>query len=197
MFTIDSYQIQISYTTLDNITSMKIKEIIKILLLEEKKLAQDNHLMIIDAGGVAGIRHLIACIHYSIQSFHEESNLSKSLNTEILLYLSGYRQISKAIEKIGLNENSKEILCIHIQKTISETALFFNFEKFLTDRKVDYRTYRIDIEDLPNINERKIKDNLEITESEIDLYLNNSGSSREDIIEKIAIEKSALLNLLK
>ena len=197
MFTINSFQIQISYTIVNTITSGKIKEIVKTLSIEEKKLAQDNHLMIIDAGGVAGLKHLKACIHFAIQSFQEKTNLAKSLNTEILLYLSGYRQISKAIEKIGLNENSKNILCIHIQKTESKAAVFFNFEQFLSERAINYSVYQTSVEYLPNINENKIKDNLEIAESEITLYLVGSDSSREEIIEKIAIEKSALLNLLK
>ena len=141
MFTLDSYQIQISSAIIDSITSKKIQKIVKILLQEEKKLAKENHLMIIDAGGIAGIRHLKACIHYSLQSFQEKTNLAKSLNTEILLYLSGYRQISKAIEKIGLNEDSKEILCIHIQKIENKKTVFFNFQQFFSDNTINHSSY--------------------------------------------------------
>jgi tRNA threonylcarbamoyladenosine modification (KEOPS) complex Cgi121 subunit len=196
---LDSYQLEISHVTLtQKLSSVKIGEIIKTLTAEEKKLPINNHLLIIDAGAIAGIRHLKACIHFSIQSFAQKENLAKNLNTEILLYLSGYRQISKAIKKIGLNSASKEIITIHLRLPVnSDTNSFFNFEQYLEERKITYSNFRKNVDFIPLVDEKKLLANLEIMEEEITLYLQDNSEEREAIIEKIAIEKSSLLNLLK
>lgn len=196
---LDTYQLEISLATLtQQLASDTIKEIVKTLLVEEKKLPENNHLLIIDAGGIAGIRHLKACIHFSIQSFTQKESLAKSLNTEILLYLSGYRQISKAIRKIGLNTSSKVIVTIHLRLSEkSKNNSFFNFQHYLEERKIVYSDFQVNVDHISLVDEKKLLENLAITEEEIALYLHDDSMSRETIIEKIAIEKSALLNLLK
>ena len=199
MYTFDPYQLEISLATLtQELSNDKIGEIVKTLTAKEKKLPENNHLLIFDAGGIAGIRHLNACIHYSIQSFVQKENLAKNLNTEILLYLSGYRQISKAIKKIGLNTTSKEIITIHLRlyKNAKDDS-FFNFQQYLKERNIAYSNFRLDVNRIPMVNEKKLLENLGISEEEITLFLHNNSNNREEIIEKIAIEKSAILNLLK
>lgn len=205
MILLDSHQIEISLATFTKkISSEQIIEIVKELTLEEKKLlSKQNYLLIIDSGSVAGFQHLKACIHYSLQSFQQKNNLGKTLNTEILLYLSGYRQISKAIKKVGLNTASKEVITLHIKLNHAEgnhtpsKKEFFNFEKFLNTRNIDYTNFQLDVSDFSGTNEKKIMSNLDITENEIELFLQTTENSRDEIIEKVAIEKSALLNLLK
>ena len=205
MIMLDSYIIEISLATFTKkISNDQIIEIVKKLTLEEKKLLdKHSYLLIIDSGSVAGFQHLKACIHYSLQAFKQKNNLAKTLNTEILLYLSGYRQISKAIEKVGLNKESKEVITLHIklnhteENRSSSQKEFFNFEEFLKARNIEYTDFQLDVNDFSATNEKKIISNLGITEKEIQLFLRKTESSRDEIIEKIAIEKSALLNLLK
>ncbi|MHA1156206.1 MAG: hypothetical protein ACTSQK_08870, partial [Candidatus Heimdallarchaeota archaeon] len=57
--------------------------------------------------------------------------------------------------------------------------------------------FQLDVSVISVTDEKKIMLNLEIVEKEIQLFLKDTESSRDDIIEKIAIEKSALLNILK
>ncbi len=204
MILLDSHQIEISLATFTKkISSEQIIEIVKELALEEKRLPNNNYLLIIDSGSVAGFQHLKACVHFSLQAFKQKNNLAKTLNTEILLYLSGYRQISKAIEKVGLNVESKEAITIHIKLNHAEEKHshiekeFFNFEKFLKARNIEYSNFRLDASDFSGADEKKIILNLEIAEKEIQLFLKDTKNSRDEIIEKIAIEKSALLNILK
>lgn len=205
MIMLDSYIIEISLATFTKkISNDQIIEIVKKLTLEEKKLLdKHSYLLIIDSGSVAGFQHLKACIHYSLQAFKQKNNLAKTLNTEILLYLSGYRQISKAIEKVGLNKESKEVITLHIklnhteENRSSSQKEFFNFEEFLKARNIEYTDFQLDVNDFSATNEKKIISNLGITEKEIQLFLRKTESSQDEIIEKIAIEKSALLNLLK
>ncbi|MHA1556350.1 MAG: KEOPS complex subunit Cgi121 [Candidatus Heimdallarchaeota archaeon] len=204
MILLDSHQIEISLATFTKkISSEQINQIVKELTLEERKLPNNNYLLIIDSGSVAGFRHLKACVHFSLQAFKQKNNLAKTLNTEILLYLSGYRQISKAIKKVGLNVESKEAITIHIKLNHPEEnhspkrKEFFNFEKFLKARNIEYTNFQLDVSDILVTDEKKIMLNLEIVEKEIQLFLKDTEDSRDDIIEKIAIEKSALLNILK
>ncbi len=205
MILLGSHHIEISLATFTKkISNDQIVEIVKKLILEEKKMLGDhNYLLIIDSGSVAGFQHLKACIHYSLQAFKQKNNLAKTLNTEILLYLSGYRQISKAIEKVGLNIESKEVITLHIKSNHVEVNHspskkgFFDFEEFLKVRNIVVSNFQLNIEGFSVRNEKKILANLEITEKEINLFLQKSESSRDEIIEKIAIEKSALLNIWK
>ncbi len=205
MILLDSHQIEISLATFTKkFSSNQIIEMIKELARAEKKLLdKHNYLLIIDSGSVAGFQHLKACIHYSLQAFKQKNNLAKTLNTEILLYLSGYRQISKAIEKVGLNIESKEVITLHIKLNQAEENHspskegFFDFEEFLKTRNIEYTNFRLDVSDFSVTNEKKIMSNLEIAEKEIQLFLRQTKNSRDEIIEKIAIEKSALLNIWK
>ncbi|NHJ85204.1 MAG: hypothetical protein FK734_07065 [Asgard group archaeon] len=193
----------ISYVDLKHpLTKEMIDELISLLPKEESKLEKNNNLLIIDAGAVAGLYHLLACIRFSIKAFEQKTNIANSINTEILLYLSGYRQISKAISKVGLSKKTKSLLMIQIinqKKADNKELIFYDFSNILNKCKILINTYLADISTFKIKDEKRILDNLEITEGVIQLIIeeNNPEYTREKAIEKLAIEKSALLNIIK
>ncbi|MHA1213301.1 MAG: KEOPS complex subunit Cgi121 [Candidatus Heimdallarchaeota archaeon] len=204
MHQINDYSIIISKAMLnEQLTDKGINKLVIALRAEENKFSKDSSLFIIDADSTAGLNHFLACALYSLKAFDQKNNLSKTFAAEIMLYLSGYRQISKALLKVGLTPKSINLLLVQITKTLDvdgkQTIKHFSYEKFLANQKVGIVSYFADIEELSITNEKKVMTNLGIAENSIELLVtkNNDEYTREKAIEKLAIEKSAILNLLK
>ena len=73
--------------------------------------SKDCEVQLLDAKMVFGEAHLKSAFEHAKRAFLEERNSAKSMATEVLLYASGERQISGAIEKMGIKEGLKEF-CI-------------------------------------------------------------------------------------
>jgi KEOPS complex subunit Cgi121 len=58
---------------------------------------------------VFGRDHLVSAHEHAVRAFHEKSNTCKTLSTEMILYAAGERQISKAIEKIGIRDGQEHV----------------------------------------------------------------------------------------
>ncbi|MFW9925056.1 MAG: KEOPS complex subunit Cgi121 [Candidatus Thorarchaeota archaeon] len=125
MFQIDDMQVLVSQANLKSpLSNSNLKKIIVELNALENKEYKNCHFLLLDARAVAGINHLKACIHYGLQAFKQKNNLAKTINAEILVYLSGYRQISRAIELVGLNDTSKEIIFVVISPNLKNCSDF-------------------------------------------------------------------------
>ncbi|NHJ40412.1 MAG: hypothetical protein FK731_10305 [Asgard group archaeon] len=204
MFAIDNFQICVSHAILAKKLNQKtITRLVNSLIKEENKL-KGQSLFIIDAESIAGLKHLQACIHFGIKSFKLKENIARSLNAEILLYISGYRQISKAIEQVGLSISSKEIIMVQMiespnSQIIDEKSLLFEYDIFLKMLDIGIEFYKTDISEFFPKNLNKVMKNLEINDEIISIYINpnNPDYTKENITEKLAIEKSAQLNLIK
>ena len=57
---------------------------------------------ILDAGRVLGRDHVLSAFEHARRAFEQGTNTTTSIEMEFLLYASGERQISKAIEVAGL-----------------------------------------------------------------------------------------------
>ena len=119
--------------------------------------------------------------------------------TEIMLYLAGRRQISKAISMVGVSKTSKEIAMIHLiystKKNTNKNP--FDFQNFFDKMKIKLNDFKSDISELKITNIGKIMKNLEISNDMLETFSSGEEQSKNKIIEKLAIEKSALLNLNK
>ncbi len=63
-------------------------------------------LQIIRLDYVASKEHILSALWHALKSFENQRNISRSLETELLLYLSGQRQIKQAIELMGIQTPS-------------------------------------------------------------------------------------------
>ncbi|MHA1354869.1 MAG: KEOPS complex subunit Cgi121 [Candidatus Heimdallarchaeota archaeon] len=203
MFEIMSHNVIVSTAEISTfLTKDSIDKLVTNLLAQEKKLKPKSTILFIDIRAIAGIQHLNACILNSLKGIAQKNNISKSLNVEILLFLSGYRQISKAIERCGLSKNTRDILCVQIIKNelIKKTSdHIFNFEQFLSENNISIKEFQKNVEFIRIADPKTIMKNLEITDENIDAVIagENNKTSREQALKFLAIEKSALLNLIK
>ena len=74
-------------------------------------------LQFFDANVIAGEKHLLFATLNALTAFEQGYRISENLAVEILLYASGQRQISKAIELIGLKSNTSEIAATFLTAT--------------------------------------------------------------------------------
>ncbi len=72
----------------------------------------DASVQLMRASMVFGRIHLESAIDHAIRAFERGRNTSNSRATETLLYASGTRQISKAIEKMGIREGDSEVALV-------------------------------------------------------------------------------------
>ena len=82
-------------------------------LFDEIERLNDGYIyQILDANAIAGVEHLYFAAVNALKAFNQGLNISKRFSLEFLLYVSGQRQISKAIEMVGVKHNSKEIALV-------------------------------------------------------------------------------------
>ena len=67
-----------------------------------------GEVVIMDPMYVCGKDHVISAVMHAERSFEHGTNRSKTLLTEIILYVAGERQISKAMEKMKPKEGCKD-----------------------------------------------------------------------------------------
>ena len=67
-----------------------------------------GEVQLLDARVVCGREHLLAALEHAERAMREGTNVAKSLAVEFLLYASGERQISAAIAKMGVREDTTE-----------------------------------------------------------------------------------------
>lgn len=90
---------------------LKTNDLDKILSFVSPNLA------LLDSRSVCGIEHLRQAATLSLSSHNNGFNLSKDKSTEVLLYLTFQRQISKALSLSGVNKNTKGIGWVSFGKT--------------------------------------------------------------------------------
>lgn len=71
-------------------------------------------IQLLDANGIAGKKHLLHGIIHSINAFKRRENLANDLGIEICVRLSAQRQISKALDILGLKEGEMNIAVVFI-----------------------------------------------------------------------------------
>lgn len=72
----------------------------------------DCTIQLLDARGIAGKEHIYNAVLHAINSFKRKNNIANDLGMEICLRASAQRQISRAIEILGLKKGPMEICVI-------------------------------------------------------------------------------------
>ncbi|MDH4123286.1 MAG: KEOPS complex subunit Cgi121, partial [Thermoplasmata archaeon] len=89
---------------------MKKNEMLSQASVISEKL--EGQIRLLDASKVFGLDHLKSAFQKASRAFEENENLSDSVVTETMLYMSGGRQIQDAVKIIGIQENTKFIVVI-------------------------------------------------------------------------------------
>lgn len=69
-------------------------------------------IVVVDAGYVCGKDHIVSAYRHAVRAFEEGRNSMKKFSMELLLYISGERQIKNAIRKIGIKDGIENVVFI-------------------------------------------------------------------------------------
>ncbi|MDD1775408.1 MAG: KEOPS complex subunit Cgi121 [Methanobacterium sp.] len=69
-------------------------------------------IQLLDADGVAGEEHVNHAVHQAVNSFKRKDNIANDLGLEICVRASAQRQISKALELLGLKKGYNNICAV-------------------------------------------------------------------------------------
>lgn len=85
--------------------------------------AHGVEVQLLDARYVCGRDHLVTAAEHAERAMREGRNAAKSLAVEFVLYASGERQISEAIAKMGIREDSTEFAVVQFGGEDPDAAL--------------------------------------------------------------------------
>lgn len=81
-------------------------------LVDDLAKRYDVTLQLLDADAVYNERHLNSAIAHAERAFQQGRNAAKTLGAEILLYASGERQVSRAIERVGIRPGLERVVIL-------------------------------------------------------------------------------------
>lgn len=144
-------------------------------------------LQVLDANFIAGEKHLLFAALNALNAFKQGQNISESLEVEVLLYASGQRQIRKAIELLGLKQDTSEIAVAFIAATKEDVqAIEAKIADIVpgkrTDNVVSFREGKAE----------RLIEAFDITDAELEAASENGETLWETLVALI-IERSALL----
>ena len=157
---------------------------------------------------VLNLDHIYIASYYVQKVFAQKTNISKTKNVELLLYLSTYRQISKGFESFGIDysdlEKGKLLICI-ISPINNLNKINMKILKEFNAKEIELG---INVMTIEKIN--RIKKFYKFSESQINCVQNSYGIKKNNLqlsledlddfssfLFDLICEKMVLLNLEK
>ncbi|MCK5140697.1 MAG: hypothetical protein KAQ70_00745 [Candidatus Heimdallarchaeota archaeon] len=133
-------------------------------------------IQVIDPTWIVSKKHLQAAVHHTLKAFKNGRNIARESETELLIRLSGFRQIKNAVKAFGINDQTNTLLFIAFGGTYKEN-------ESILERFFSYT----DLEQIENIH-------LPITE--IQKLFEYYGCEKDTILlEKEVLEKIATVEI--
>lgn len=143
------------------------------LINKTNEISKDCTLQLLNADGIAGNEHILHATHHAIKAFERGENIAKDLGLEICLRTSAQRQISKALDILGINEGEMNICAVAVD---CREDIINKLESLLDKRE----------NNILESNENTLKEIYDISDEEI----KSAGS-----VENVMIERTSLLIL--
>jgi len=135
MSNLGSFEYQYSvFSTSQPFNSETVIELIR----RQKK---DNvHLQTLDPTFIVSEKQIIAALYHTKKAFQRENNIARDFTTEFLLRLSGKRQISNAINFLGIKDSCSNIMIIAFGEKKEETKHEFDVILEKISKNIDMQT---------------------------------------------------------
>ncbi|MGA3112442.1 MAG: KEOPS complex subunit Cgi121 [Candidatus Bathyarchaeia archaeon] len=123
------------YTEITGFKGVRFSDAEAFLKECRKKPRLNVDLQFFDAGLIASHQHLYFAVLNALQAFRNNTNLSKSLAVETMLYASAQRQIQRAIQLCGIKPQTTNMAvtiigkkAVEIRDQLKEIAVIVNAE---------------------------------------------------------------------
>ena len=152
-----------------------------------RREAKEAHVQFFDAKLIAGQQHLYFAALNALKAFENKSNISSSLAIEALLYASAQRQIRKALDTLGLKQDSSQVAVLIMAEKKQEIHDCLKVvSKLIPGERND------SVLELTDEKSGGIKELFGISELEIGAKLGRKGLEREALVD-LVVEHVALL----
>ncbi|MBE0512861.1 hypothetical protein IBX38_07410 [Candidatus Bathyarchaeota archaeon] len=101
------------YIAIAGFKNVKIKDV-NGFLERVRREVREAPVQFFDAKLIAGQQHLYFAALNALKAFEKKSNISSSLAIEALLYASAQRQIRKAVDTLGVKQDSSQVAVLII-----------------------------------------------------------------------------------
>jgi KEOPS complex subunit Cgi121 len=78
------------------------------------ELSQKCTIQLLNADGIAGYEHILHATIHAIKAFERDENIANDLGLEICVRASAQRQISKALNILGIKEGEMNICAVTV-----------------------------------------------------------------------------------
>ena len=144
-----------------------------------------------DLNRVPGSRYLFLAALNALKSYRSKP-ISKSLGMEILLYIAANRQISEAIRLVGITSASEKITAVLVARTEQESSEAAAMLSTIIGQEGNDKL--VDI--WSNERVKNVREVFYIGSKELKATL-REDETRSQAVERLAIERSALLAIRK
>ena len=175
-----------TYAAIAGFRSVKINDVNNFFGQVRKK-TKDTHIQLFDAKLIAGWEHLYFAVLNALRAFKGNLNISNSFAVEALLYASAQRQISKAVDLLGIKPESPHVAVLAITKTKQGANATLEIVSQLMPGERDDSVLKLTDEKVEDI--RRL---FGISDLELEAKLEKKGLEKEALID-LVIEHVALL----
>ena len=166
------------------------------LLSQSQSLADDMEVIVqlVDAKRIASPAHLFFATLHALQAFHYGFQRAKTQGMEILRYAAAQRQISRALDVLGITHSTSQVGGVVIDG--SQGLLRRFYAKLLREIGGKDTPQVLEISDSEKA--KAVKSAFNISASEVETVLTSKDQiGRFDAIAKLVCERCALLAIEK
>ncbi|MGZ7044632.1 MAG: KEOPS complex subunit Cgi121 [Methanobacterium sp.] len=143
------------------------------LMKKINQISNNCKIQLLNADGIAGYEHILHATLHAIKAFRRNENIANDLGIEICVRASTQRQISKALQILGIKKGEMNICAVAVD---CSTDIMNELEDILDKRD----------DEVLNPDQKTLKKFYKISDEEVD----TAGS-----IENVMIERTSLLIL--
>ncbi len=166
-----------------NVNFSSVDDLLESIRKESKG---QEHIQIFDAKLIAGPEHLYFATLNALNAFKRGYNISRNLAVEVLLFSSAQHQISKAVNMMGIKQDTTEVgVSIITDDDLSASVLLEKISRILNGERDDT------VLSITKEKMKLIKKEFKISSLEIESA--SRGPSEEDALKNLIIERMALL----
>jgi KEOPS complex subunit Cgi121 len=176
-----------TYVEITGFRNVKIGNPQTFLQLAIKEKPVNVEAQFFDARKVASWRHLYFAALNALTAFSNETNISKTVGMETLLYAAGERQITKATDKMGIKSATREVAVLVVGKDRETAGLMIS--KILRNIGGEQDDMVLELSGSKNELIRKVFD---VDETELETVM-RKGDLEKALVD-VVVERMALVS---
>ena len=174
------------YAIITGFKSIRIRNKEEFLRKIRKEKQSHVEVQFFDAKSVATWQHLYFALLNALTAFNNNENISKSLAMETMIYASAQRQIRRAMELIGIGNDTSEIALLIVGDNSENLKSALSMISENVNMKNDDATVELSEE-----KQKIVREKFEISDLELKTVMKKGDLS--EALTNLVIERMALL----